>query len=332
MGFLDPDAASRVCRAVTLLACLSLGSLSPLCAVPHALANETANSPQAAVESTPVLVRLGDFSLSLSDFESLWNRLSPETRQHYESPGGGGKHGFLQDFIRKKLIALEAEKLGLANQPETRLTLAVSRDTILYQDYVRQQVSERIGEDKLKAYYNEHQADFTVPLRVHVRHIVVTPRAEKPITNLEQDDATDEATAAAKLTRIQRALAEGGNFAQLAQKLSEDRSAASGGDLGFVEPGQLLADLDRVAFSLKEGQVSEVVHSEQGYHLVYAEERQEAGVLPFEDVREDILDTLSLDVGKSVDEALDAKVAELRKSLPIEVKEELLDPVPTAPR
>ena len=74
-----------------LIASLGLGSLSPLCALPCALANEAAASTQRAAESDAVLVRLGDFSLSLSDFESLWNRLSPETRQHYESAGGGGK-------------------------------------------------------------------------------------------------------------------------------------------------------------------------------------------------------------------------------------------------
>jgi peptidyl-prolyl cis-trans isomerase C len=310
-----PERVGLVCLRAALLVFLS-----------SAAAFAEAPAPTAAAE--PVLVRIDGLAVTLAEFEALYKLLSPESRAHYEAPGAGGKRGFLQDFVRKKLLALQAEKSGVAEDLEVRLSLMVARDTILYDGYVRRLVEKRLGEERLRGYYAAHRNDFSVPLRMHVRHILVTPRPTQPIPNLDQDDAADEAAAQKKLERIRQKLAAGEAFGRVAQQLSEDRSAGSGGDLGFVERGKLLPALDQAAFSLKKGQTSEVVREEDGYHLLYVEEREEAGVLPFEEVREEILDILSLDVGQSVDEELEATAEELRRSMNVRIDESLLDPGP----
>jgi peptidyl-prolyl cis-trans isomerase C len=307
--------------AAALLVCAAFCG-SPTLGAP----SPTPEAPKAGGAKDPILVKIGAFSMSLSKFEALYQRLSPETRAHYEGQAGGGRRGFLHDFLQKKLIAIEAERTGVANEPDVRLSLAVARDSILYDRYVRELVEKRLGEERLRQYYDAHKNDFAVPLRVHVRHILVTPRPTKPIPNLDQDDATDEASAKAKLERIQQELKAGKSFFEVAQHLSEDRSAPTGGDLGFVEAGTLVAPLEEAAFSLKEGQISGVVAADDGYHLLDVEERQDAGVLPFDQVREEILDTLSADVGQSVDQELQSTSDQLEKSLKPEIVDSLLGP------
>jgi peptidyl-prolyl cis-trans isomerase C len=292
-----------------------------------------AEAVQSGGEPAPVLVRIGEFALTLAEFEDLYRRLSPETRARYEQPGGGGKRAFLDEFVRKKLVALEADREGVDEQPEVRLSLAIARDTILHDAYVRDRLLKKmVDEERLRAWYAEHRAELEVPLRVHVRHIVVTPRAEKPIPNLEQDDATDEAQAQAKLERLRQQLEEGESFALVAQRYSEDRSAASGGDLGYVARGDLVPALEEAAFALSPGQRSGVVRSEQGYHIVLVDERQEAGVPPFEAVRDDVLDAVSIEVGARLQEELDRLIAQLRQKAAIQVDETLLAPASTAPQ
>jgi parvulin-like peptidyl-prolyl isomerase len=318
-------------KGVRLVAgtCLCMGLVLPA-AAGRAVAAEAV---QGEGGPAPVLVRIGDFTMTLAEFEDLYRRLGPETRQRYEQPGGGGKRAFLDEFIRKKLVALEADREGVDEAPEVRLSLAIARDTILHDAYVRDRLLKRmVDEERLRAWYTEHRDELAVPLRIHVRHIVVTPRAEKPIPNLEQDDATDEAQARAKLERIRAQLEAGESFALLAQRYSEDRSAHSGGDLGYVGRGELLPALEEAAFALQPGQRSDVLRSEQGFHIVLVDERQEAGVPPFEAVRDDVLDAVSIEVGARLQEELDRLIAQLRQKAAIQVDETLLAPASAAPQ
>jgi peptidyl-prolyl cis-trans isomerase D len=93
--------------------------------------------------------------------------------------------------------------------------------------------------------------------------------------------------ARAKIEEVHRRLSAGGvDFADLARRRSEDASAADGGDLGWVGQGELVPALSKAAFSLAAGEISGVIETELGFHVVQVTEVRPGGLVPYELVRE----------------------------------------------
>lgn len=143
----------------------------------------------------------------------------------------------------------------------------------------------------VQAYYDEHRDDrFTAPEEVRARHILI-----------KLDPAADEKARAAARTKAEDVLAKvkkGGDFAKLAQQLSEDPGSASkGGDLGLFPRGKMVPAFDAAAFALEPGAVSEVVESPFGFHVIKVEEKLPGGPKPLDVVRPEIVQTLSDEQG-----------------------------------
>ena len=85
----------------------------------------------------------------------------------------------------------------------------------------------------------------------------------------------------------------GADFAELAKKHSADGSAQQGGDLNFFTKGQMVPAFDQVAFALKPGQISDIVTTQFGYHIIKVTERRAASTVPFEQVSERIKEYLT---------------------------------------
>jgi len=132
--------------------------------------------------------------------------------------------------------------------------------------------------EDVEKYYNENPQMFQRPEQVHARHILTKAGA----------DATAEtkATARAKAESArQRALA-GEDFAALATELSEGPSAPQGGDLGFFSRQQMVAPFADAAFALEVGQISEIVETQFGYHVIKVEEKRPASTMSLDEVRQ----------------------------------------------
>jgi peptidyl-prolyl cis-trans isomerase SurA len=108
-------------------------------------------------------------------------------------------------------------------------------------------------------------ADSTKLVQTHVRHIL-----------LRVGDGMSEPQARQKLQEIKREIAEGGDFAKFARTYSQDGSASQGGDLGWISPGETVPEFERAMNSLQDGQISEPVRSEYGYHLIQVLGRRDA--------------------------------------------------------
>lgn len=135
------------------------------------------------------------------------------------------------------------------------------------------------GEQELRDYYEAEKDRFTRPERRRVRHILIAPDRE------EKDESQEEA-AQAVITEIRERIANGEDFASVAQELSQDSgSAEQGGDLGFIERGMDPA-FDQAAFALPVGQLSEAVRSRFGYHLIQVTEIDAGETQPFEAVQD----------------------------------------------
>jgi peptidyl-prolyl cis-trans isomerase C len=109
-------------------------------------------------------------------------------------------------------------------------------------------------------------------------------------------ESADAATKKKTLDQAQSVLKEarsGGDFAELAKKYSADGSAQQGGDLNFFTKGQMVPAFDQVAFALKPGQISDIVTTQFGYHIIKVTDRRAASTVPFEQVSERIKEFLA---------------------------------------
>ncbi len=143
------------------------------------------------------------------------------------------------------------------------------------------------SDDAIKAYYDEHRDDrFTEQEQVRASHILISV----------PPDADDAAKAAAR-KKAEDVLAKakaGGDFAALAKEHSGDPGSASkGGDLGFFPRGRMVSQFEDVAFTLEPGTISEIVESPFGLHIIRVDEKKAGGPQPLEQVREQIVTTLT---------------------------------------
>ncbi len=101
------------------------------------------------------------------------------------------------------------------------------------------------------------------------------------------EDATPEAKAKAKarILDIKKKIEAGADFGEMAKKYSEGPSAANSGDLGYFRRGQMVKPFEEAAFALKPGEMSDVVETKFGYHLIKSIDKKEASVVPFDQLK-----------------------------------------------
>jgi peptidyl-prolyl cis-trans isomerase D len=138
----------------------------------------------------------------------------------------------------------------------------------------------------IQRYYSAHLDQYRLPDRVKVRHILITTPPAGADGKPDQK-AVDEARA--KATDVLKQVRAGGNFAELAKKYSQDPgSADKGGELGWAQRGGFVPEFEKVAFSLNPGQISDLVQTSFGFHIIQGEEKEAARVKPVAEVKDDI--------------------------------------------
>jgi peptidyl-prolyl cis-trans isomerase D len=155
------------------------------------------------------------------------------------------------------------------------------RYVLITADQVRSQAV--VTDAQLQAYYNQHLADYRVPDRVHVAHILFKTTGKSPA-----DVAKISATAASVLAQAK----SGADFGELARKYSEDTTAQNGGDLGWIVRGQTVKEFEDAAFSMKAGQISNLIKTVYGYHILKVIDRQTAHLQTFDEVKDSIRATM----------------------------------------
>jgi peptidyl-prolyl cis-trans isomerase C len=185
------------------------------------------------------------------------------------------------DIAIRRVLAAQAVEAGLDKDPEVALRLQMAREKALSEARLAQldgQKPDRAALEKVAlAEYRAQPERFTAPEQVRVRHILIDARsceAEKRIAQL-----------------LEQVRAPGADFAALAQEFSQDPgSAKRGGDLCLFERGRMAPEFDKAAFSLtKPGEVSDVVRTQFGYHIIRLEERRPASREPFEKIRDPLI-------------------------------------------
>jgi len=273
-------------------------------------------------EAQKVVAVVNGETITAQKLDQLYQRLGTQMREQYEKTGG--KSALLENYVRKRLIIQEALKAGFDKRPDVQADMEASKESTLFDRYVRDVVSSRIvTEDAARHYYNEHQSDFETPERVHVRHIVITAspagpgaRTKEQALDLIKRVATQlrEANVSTRSIADPKAAAQLriNQFAQLARQYSEDASAPSGGDLGWLTKGQLDPEFEAAAWGLTPGMPSGIVETQYGYHLILVDEKQPVGTEPFDQAKSSIREFLMTEHAAEVMATVSGLTNELR--------------------
>jgi peptidyl-prolyl cis-trans isomerase D len=155
---------------------------------------------------------------------------------------------------------------------------------LIVADQVKVGQSIQVSDTQVQSFYNSHKDQFRTKERVKARHILVSI-LNKP--------AADVPKLKAKAEDLLKQIKAGADFAKMAQENSDDKSNASkGGDLGWVMRGQMVPEFEKATFALKTNQISDVVTTNYGFHIVQVLEKEDAHLRPLDEVRAEIVTSL----------------------------------------
>ncbi len=165
----------------------------------------------------------------------------------------------------------------------------------------------QISDDQLKLQYQQNIQQYQVPNRVHVEHILLMTVGK---TDAEVDEIKKKAEDVLKQAK------KGGKFEDLAKKYSEDPGTKDkGGDLGWLVQGQTVAEFEKAAFGLPKGQISDLVRTQYGFHIIRVMEKETARTKPFEEVKDSLRAPLLLSqADKQASDTADQMSAAIRQS------------------
>jgi peptidyl-prolyl cis-trans isomerase C len=165
-----------------------------------------------------------------------------------------------------------------------------------------------VSEEESKKFYDQNIDKFRQGEKIRASHILCGVDAKA--------SAEEKKKAREKAEKLHKELAGGADFATLAKENSTCPSSKQGGDLGFFGRGQMVPSFEQAAFALKPGEISDVVETPFGYHIIKLTEKTKAETVPFSTARARIEEYLKK---QKVNEAVGDVVAELRKTAKIEI-------------
>lgn len=257
-------------------------------------------------DKEPVLATVESAKITATEYNNAIAGV-PAVLNDYLSTENGRKQ-FLDSMVKERLVIAAARDEGIHKRPEIRKQIQDVKQRLRFEE--KRQIEEllinemvkdatALGDSDVEDYYNSHKNDFISPYEVKVSHILL--------------NTEDEAA------RILKRIAQGESFTKLAEEYSTDKtSAAQGGDLGFFGKRQYVKDFETAAYNLAEiGDISEVVHTPLGYHIIKLTGKRAVDPKPLEDVRDEIKHTLQQD-------KLDMWLEKLHAEFDVNINYELL--------
>jgi len=205
------------------------------------------------------------------------------------------------------------------------------KNSIITQKVIGQEVGSHIGghitNEEVQTWYKEHQKELESPEEVKLAEILVSTQPPKPATDDKNqnaqnaqlpEDPTRVAEAQAKANQLLEQLRKGAKFEELAKQNSDGSTAAQGGEIGSFRRGEMAKELEDKTFSLKPGEVSDVIRTRQGFIIFKVLEHQQAGVPPLKDVQKKIEEVLYV---QKLEPAARAYLTRLREEAYIEIRQ-----------
>jgi len=248
-----------------------------------------------------VLAEVNGNTITTDDFKAEIDKLPPYLKPMVQSEEG--KKELLDSMIVRQIILEQAKKDGVDKDKEVSDRMEDLRKRLIVETYLKKKVEKeaQISDQEMKKFYDENKDKFKAGDQVKASHILV--KSEK--------EASD----------ILAQLKGGAKFEDLAKKFSTDSTASKGGDLGWFPKGAMVPEFDKVAFSLKEGEMSGIVKTQFGFHIIKVTGKRPAGITPFEEVKEQIKSNL---LPAKQQEIFTKMKEEMKKSAKISIKDDVL--------
>lgn len=255
-----------------------------------------------AKEKGDVLVNFDGGKITVEEFKNEINKVPEFAKGIFEGPEG--KRKFLDDLISRELIYLDAKKKKIDKDKEYLDMIERFKKDAMLEILLKREIEDKakVDESELKAYYDANPQEFRLNEEIRASHILVKT----------EEEAKD----------VLKKLKEGADFKKLAMELSQDPGTSKkGGDLGYFGKGKMNPEFERAAIKLKEGELSEPVRTNFGYHIIKLTGRKQGQLVEYTKVTEILRQRLTREKQKKVFEEW---VAGLKKDAKININEQAL--------
>ncbi len=225
-------------------------------------------------------------TVTAADLQADMVGRSPELLKRLRDPASPSAERMAADILLRRLVANKARDEGLANRKDILDRLKLVEERALYEIYMEQAESKAVSESQVEAIardeYKAFPEKFTKPEEVRARHI------------LFRACGSDRTASRALAESVLEKLRNGESFEELAQKYSDDPgSGKRGGDLGMKPKGTMVPEFEAVAFAMKKpGELSGIVETNFGLHIIRFEERQAPALRPFDEVKDALMESV----------------------------------------
>lgn len=252
---------------------------------------ETILSPET------ILASFREQTITLGEFNQIWEEVPEDYKLQLD------KSLVLDQMISEKLLIQEAKYMGLEEDNDVLEQIKKITEQILVQVLIEREILDKIkvNDEEVLEYYEQNKDSFTEKEQVHLYNILLE-------TEEEAQDVLEQ-------------LKAGGDFSEIAIEKSAGPSATQGGDLGYLTRGTIIPEIEEVVFALELEELSEVIKTDFGFHILKITEKKPETVKALEEVKEDIIQTLLPDKQK---EAFENFLEELKSKSEIEINEEAL--------
>lgn len=260
----------------------------------------TETNPEDVETILPPETILATFSgqtITLGEFKQLWEEVPEDYKLQLD------KSMILDQMISEKLLIQEAKNMGLEEDNDVLEQIKKMTEQILVQVLMEREILDKVEvkDEEISEYYEQNKDSFTEKEQVHLYNILLE-------TEEEAQDVLEQ-------------LKAGKDFSEIAKEKSTGPSAAQGGDLGYLSKGAIILEIEEVVFALVLEELSEVIKTDFGFHILKITEKKPETIKALEEVKEDIIQTLLPDKQKDAFENL---LEELKSKSEIEINEELL--------
>lgn len=300
-----------------------------------ATAQEQKKEPEnaAIVNGQPIAYK--DYALELNLLQRRMQAQGQQIPQEYMSKV---KTELLKDLVNRELLYQDSQKKGIqikkqdvekeiaslkGRYSDPKQYEAILKNMNMTEDQLKKQFARRasirtlidqeitsnieVTEKAAKDFYDSNPGYFEHPEQVRASHILIKVAS----------DASDQEKAQArkKIKNIKKKIDAGEDFSEMAKKHSEGPSNVRGGDLGYFSKGKMVPPFEQKAFSMKKNEVSDIVETQFGYHLIKVLDHKDAGKAGFEEVDDKIKANLR---NQQIQQKLVAYLDELRRNAKIE--------------
>ena len=230
--------------------------------------------------ASDTVVEVNGVKITKDDINAYLKQLEPNQPINYDILDPKTKKKVLNSVIEMEVLSQVAKKEGANKNPEFKKMLEIAKKKLMINEWAKEQFKKSIvSVSEAKDFYNKNAKLFTIPERVHARHILLK----------------DEKSAQDIINQLKGLKGEElkKKFIELAKSKSIGPTASKGGDLGYFTKEQMVLPFAKAAFALKKGEITtKPVKTQFGWHVIYVEDKKEAQKLPFDKVKEQIIQKL----------------------------------------